>query len=869
MNFFDFDQASGAQNVADTARDLNQASHNFDCPSHPGHDCLCHHFLLPDLGEDQLGIDTTAPDFSGDGAPGFDDFSSWIPRYYKPDEPCDYCSSRKLECFVTLEGRKECSSCQSLFRQCSLANQHHHRPSGFIDTLHGVAEDSCETEGQATGLRALRSFQGPVPDSPVENTDGQSRRSGARFSRHAVRILKDWLAEHRDRPYPSDLEKDELKRLTGLKRTQISNWLANARRRGKVPSSNNSGSSSTMSSLSEAIDINFSGPAHVGHPSYSEMNPLERWKHSPPENEPASVSAIANALAANALPDRPPESIRGDSRDSSTGSSFSMFRAPSLCSLETSRTHRSSESDLSFGSLFSHTSQHSFGSRGKVEKVDRRRRRRTNVQGAPKPGENRPFQCTFCTDTFKSKYDWQRHEKSLHLSVEKWVCAPQGGLVSTPEGMACTFCHALNPPQGHLDIHNYRSCEEKSMSERTFYRKDHLRQHLRLMHDCELLPSMDTWKAATLDIKSRCGFCNQTFSTWSARTDHLATHFRAGAKMAEWKGTWGFEPAVLALLQNAVPPCMIAQEARSLDPFSASTNAKGSYRPGKYSSGTSTPHIENSESQSVDTSNLTCFQRVELALSRLVERQKALGAPITDEMLQSHARITVYENDDKWNATPADHPEWLYHFKVAHGLIADDGKGYGGGGGTGGGGGAHRVSNLTRGLSRHPPPPPPIQKRADWMNIDGIPKGIGGGRGGDFSRRAAAGAGTTAKEAFHPIAVTAGGLAAPGPTTSLDVFGTSAPSPHVQVVQQDSTWPTTLDLDLDAHDLGHGLDLGLGLGAGLDTGLHTGLDTGLGFGTGAGTGAGAGAGADTAPFDMDMIDDIDVHMQGVGLDWTS
>ena len=32
----------------------------------------------------------------------------------------------------------------------------------------------------------------------------------------------------------------------------------------------------------------------------------------------------------------------------------------------------------------------------------------------------RKYQCTFCTDTFKTKYDWQRHEASIHLSLEQW-----------------------------------------------------------------------------------------------------------------------------------------------------------------------------------------------------------------------------------------------------------------------------------------------------------------------------------------------------------------------------------------------------------------------------------------------------------------
>lgn len=95
----------------------------------------------------------------------------------------------------------------------------------------------------------------------------------------------------------------------------------------------------------------------------------------------------------------------------------------------------------------------------------------------------RLFQCTFCTDRFKSKYDWSRHEKSLHLSLEKWICAPLGEVItcSSSGQRKCVFCNELDPSKEHLETHNYRGCEEKGKEARTFYRKDHLRQHLRLM----------------------------------------------------------------------------------------------------------------------------------------------------------------------------------------------------------------------------------------------------------------------------------------------------------------------------------------------------------------------------------------------------
>lgn len=54
------------------------------------------------------------------------------------------------------------------------------------------------------------------------------------------------------------------------------------------------------------------------------------------------------------------------------------------------------------------------------------RRRRKRQHGTWRPigsqhtTDARRYQCTFCTDTFKTKYDWRRHEITLHLSLEQW-----------------------------------------------------------------------------------------------------------------------------------------------------------------------------------------------------------------------------------------------------------------------------------------------------------------------------------------------------------------------------------------------------------------------------------------------------------------
>lgn len=177
-------------------------------------------------------------------------------------------------------------------------------------------------------------------------------------------------------------------------------------------------------------------------------------------------------------------SYRKEASNDSTGS-FSVFRAPSTASLETGLTNVSSASLGSYSSAHSHGSRHSLGSLNSLKSKERRRRRRlptrtpkTDLEDAP-----RLFQCTFCTDRFKSKYDWARHEKSLHLSLEKWICAPLGDVItcSSSGQRKCVYCDEIDPTKEHLETHNHRNCEEKGREARTFYRKDHLRQHLRLM----------------------------------------------------------------------------------------------------------------------------------------------------------------------------------------------------------------------------------------------------------------------------------------------------------------------------------------------------------------------------------------------------
>lgn len=300
---------------------------------------------------------------------------------------------------------------------------------------------------------------------------------------------------------------------------------------------------------------------------------------------------------------------------------------------------------------------------------------------------NRPFQCTFCTDRFKSKYDWSRHEKSLHISLERWLCAPIGKQITNSASgqKMCVYCDALDPDEEHFESHNTSACEGKGLDGRTFFRKDHLRQHLRLMHNgCKLIDSMDSWKSECVFIRSRCGFCREEFTKWQDRVDHLAKEFRNGAQMKNWKGCRGLDPDVAAQVTNAMPPFLIDHESRSMMPFSATNRSsmRNEHFNGR-AAGDNTPMVNifaagewspgstmqrPSLNKDVNMTNATCWEILTVAMGHFARQKVQEGVVLTDEMLQRQARLLLYDNDDPWNQTAADNPEWLGLFKKAHGI---------------------------------------------------------------------------------------------------------------------------------------------------------------------------------------------------------
>jgi hypothetical protein len=453
-----------------------------------------------------------------------------------------------------------------------------------------------------------------------------SSKTRSRFPRAAVKILREWMQTNMNRPYPTSEEKAVLQQCTGLSSAQLSTWLTNARRRN--------------TSLPRSLPRDGIPPR-----DWSGLSALDRWRHSPPELEAASMTDITRALTDGSLDctsmSRETFTLRrGDQGTQATSSSGISDTSSCFAS--------------SAGSGESQESAHSHQSAS----LKRRRRRRRQVPAShdQRRDDTRIYQCTFCTDSFKSKHDWTRHEASLHLSLERWICTPFGPRTFIPGKTAplCAFCDHEDPSDAHIEAHRYSDCCNKPLEARTFHRKDHLRQHLQQLHGVDdRAISMEGWNSKQTKIRSRCGFCEQTFEDWPARNDHLAQHFRAGASIKDWTGCRGLDPCIAMLVQNAMPPYLIGTEINAIVPFSAEAG---------------NGQVSHQDRSPQERGVPTPFEALVSTLSTFVNAQKAQGVIPTDEQLQRQARLIVFGDDDAWDQTAADNLQWLELFKIGHGI---------------------------------------------------------------------------------------------------------------------------------------------------------------------------------------------------------
>ncbi|GME50078.1 uncharacterized protein K452DRAFT_298701 [Neofusicoccum parvum] len=156
----------------------------------------------------------------------------------------------------------------------------------------------------------------------------------------------------------------------------------------------------------------------------------------------------------------------------------------------------------------------------------------------------RPFQCTHaCGQKFPRKGEWIKHEQKSHPQ-RVWLCM-MGAVLEGGAHPVCAYCRHPNPDCSHLLTEHWeRVCEETPgrWCRKQFMRKDHLRVHLRTVHEMEELEYYEV--AGRLEVLDRlerwyrwCGFCRaeNCFARWKDRMDHIGRHFKKeGRGMEKW-----------------------------------------------------------------------------------------------------------------------------------------------------------------------------------------------------------------------------------------------------------------------------------------------------------------------------------------------
>ncbi|ORX99490.1 hypothetical protein BCR34DRAFT_126482 [Clohesyomyces aquaticus] len=422
---------------------------------------------------------------------------------------------------------------------------HGYQPNAAMDNA--IPVDSLDTiDLLATNHTFESGVDGQATEVPAEDP-GQtelipkkSKAKRPRIASEAREILESKFAIN---PYPSPFEMDNIVREANLDPKKVRNWFNNARARRNPP-----GRSGQETRHDDCSSAKTSQPKRLSQENLEKLLATQDFSYKAP------MEAF--------LSSRPP--LRPNTAPYVTPI-FPGFDSPpghpaSIASIPASRASSGGRSGSSYGSNVSGRSRR----RGL-----RRMGWRTSPYPTPEgpitiyqlprlfsnPGEPEPkyqparFFCTFCYKTFARKFEWLRHEESVHVLPKTWTCC----LTGLDNTSSCPFCGMLAPSEQHLESHGYRQCMNQPEKERTFYRRDHFVAHLHRVHfDCphpddllgchKVLEDYDhnlygcaglavMWhrnRIAYLSLDDpllQCHFCGERMENWPDRCNHVAKHF--------------------------------------------------------------------------------------------------------------------------------------------------------------------------------------------------------------------------------------------------------------------------------------------------------------------------------------------------------
>jgi len=396
---------------------------------------------------------------------------------------------------------------------------------GFDFDMQGVEFAHADTMEQPDAhLRILTS-----PNEPCQ------MRPNLSACQHRVQIVRRWLSDHASRPYPNLTEKAALAASAGGSEHQLNVCFRNLRAREKhrklvrhVPI--------TPLIMHLVFEGNFnirdgSGSTDTG--LRADMSPQSSYA------QPGFVSCA----------DEPPATNTSDSSPWPSSSDSGYPMSDHNQDAET-QVFQSSEAELAHQVPFSVSAPKRKGRRYHAQ----RQRHGTSehlscatqdtTSSSSLQELDKRFPCTVCVKAFKDASGWKRHEASVHgYNDREWICVLTDAFKLQAE---CVFCLEPMDSIDHLDKHAIDPCSHKCTAERSFPRKDLLKQHVLLAHLADAPASIKKrfevpkeWSRG-LEVSpggpgSRwCGFCRCMLETTAKRMDHVAQHFRKGQNMTSW-----------------------------------------------------------------------------------------------------------------------------------------------------------------------------------------------------------------------------------------------------------------------------------------------------------------------------------------------
>jgi hypothetical protein len=184
--------------------------------------------------------------------------------------------------------------------------------------------------------------------------------------------------------------------------------------------------------------------------------------------------------------------------------------------------------------------------------------------------------CTVCSWRFPRKGDWERHEESQHDPQTYWMCMLDNQTtiqIQTDEAVGhgawvCIFCKASKQNRDEmtvhlLQMHKINPCFRKAAEQRTWARKDKLKQHLQQVH--ALSESSNLWEHWQYPAKKKyawgCGFCGACSFTWEGRLSHVASHYEnQSLQISQWSQSL----VIKGLLKQFQPSFNIAATWKAL-----------------------------------------------------------------------------------------------------------------------------------------------------------------------------------------------------------------------------------------------------------------------------------------------------------------